>query len=1113
MRSTANRADHTVEGARNEDTLRQAMNAVNQAIAASSGSTVDTATPATPFITDQKPGRFGIRVEMAFDIPFAARKIWVTIVETANPRKKHVTAWHDLTETERDDHYMRRFFDADLKPSTEYGVYMVETQDLAGTRSQLPEHDPEPDAYLVTFATSAVFAVAPETPSLANILLNRPYLADGINGNVEFEYKLWVDHEHVARAGELDLDDAFIRLTTKPFDDESSVEDYHAEFTDERVIEDGKALKIRAILSLGTEYEIKRSFIKYAAGKIPSANPATPIRFFAGGKVADEDADIPEPTFSSITLLDSHNTRVVEHIPNTDGVLLKKNRIEISYDGGTNWETALVENVRAEENLDIAGTYDLVRVIQHKKNRHHDTWLLRATLWGVGRIGVDNHNPKKTTQVANYASFSPSLDDAAAPTSLHTPVVKAKPFGIHIKGVFADVAVDTLQYNEIVIKVVDNAGALIGYLDTATNTLTASEATAKLRIGDNSSKDIIISTAQWIAAFGGPANRNVRVYYYSTNLVGTSAASADSTNLAFSALNLDPASVDTAAPTIPAAPDLIAKPSSIKFKGKRPTSQMNFFVKNEVVIRVKNSGGTILGYIIDQNGGYADNGTSEFKNDLGPDLTHTFNIKRSDVLTLYPLADTGTLEFYHYITNSAGTSAASSARSVSISTWEADPLAPDPAAPSAPAAPNVQEYFGKFTVTADAPASNITTLLEYQYVMSTSSSPPVGDPTVGSEGVLNKKKSGGAVNFQRKMETPVNLFFYVRARNSTAAFWSAYSPATSVSASSISRPLQDGIGSGVPILPERLEINGSSGTGHTSTTFVLPSGASSVDDFYNNMALHVTGASASDRIQSITDYVGSTRTCTVSPGFGSTPSGSVTYEVHRISVTGDRCGRSSTGHDTTHIFLDSGASSVDDFYNAYSIYIPSLASGDRIRKVDNYVGSTRRITVDVAFSGSPSGNLGYILINGSFGTANPDETGIISPAPFRWWLDGETDQDIIEGLLPNDENGFSLTDAELRLHQSNSAGTVKQTYPLKTVTGTTFIVKAPTGYGPVAEIRFRNQYRTGGSDGWSERSCYVRIAKSASAGGTPNYNPDAFTPVLIDFQGEASYPKGRYPTY
>ena len=71
---------------------------------------------------------------------------------------------------------------------------------------------------------------------------------------------------------------------------------------------------------------------------------------------------------------------------------------------------------------------------------------------------------------------------------------------------------------------------------------------------------------------------------------------------------------------------------------------------------------------------------------------------------------------------------------------------------------------------------------------------------------------------------------------------------------------------------------GTAQAGSTSTTIVLASGASSVNDFYNNMTVYISSGPGNGEIKTITDYVGSTRTATVA-AWTTTPTNSSVYEV------------------------------------------------------------------------------------------------------------------------------------------------------------------------------------------------------------------------------------------
>lgn len=69
----------------------------------------------------------------------------------------------------------------------------------------------------------------------------------------------------------------------------------------------------------------------------------------------------------------------------------------------------------------------------------------------------------------------------------------------------------------------------------------------------------------------------------------------------------------------------------------------------------------------------------------------------------------------------------------------------------------------------------------------------------------------------------------------------------------------------------------------TSTTALLATAASAVDDIYNGMELHIVGGLGFGQKRVITDYAGSTRTCTVS-AWSVTPDSTSIYEVGHLSL-------------------------------------------------------------------------------------------------------------------------------------------------------------------------------------------------------------------------------------
>src|SRR5262249_31112934 len=71
-----------------------------------------------------------------------------------------------------------------------------------------------------------------------------------------------------------------------------------------------------------------------------------------------------------------------------------------------------------------------------------------------------------------------------------------------------------------------------------------------------------------------------------------------------------------------------------------------------------------------------------------------------------------------------------------------------------------------------------------------------------------------------------------------------------------------------------------SGTGHSATTFVLGTAASSVDDTYNGMSLYIP---ETGDITKITDYTGATKTCALEKTLPGTPANNTCYMLCRGS--------------------------------------------------------------------------------------------------------------------------------------------------------------------------------------------------------------------------------------
>jgi hypothetical protein len=325
---------------------------------------------------------------------------------------------------------------------------------------------------------------------------------------------------------------------------------------------------------------------------------------------------------------------------------------------------------------------------------------LRAYFYVWNKIGPSDYTVNTMDSLSlpfSSIATDQQSEDSTFPGGLAAPILIAKKDGILAKGIRATTNNRSMLYDELVIEVVDDNGNPITgkplYLDPASSAGggTSTEADARMQVADGNNKFIQIRKNDLVTTWGAdaapPLRRNLRPYYYATNLNsstpfanrGIPAAPPSPGWLPFASLGVDSLGGDTAAVAAPGAPQVIPRSESIKVKVPSPSSNFNQLIKAEAVARVKNVGGGILGYIQDTAAGPAFS-AGEFKNDIGPNLKDMFNWSKTAVVALFTAPTT--IEFYFYITNGFGSSVAGTPTVLTISTWSADSLAGDLAAPS-----------------------------------------------------------------------------------------------------------------------------------------------------------------------------------------------------------------------------------------------------------------------------------------------------------------------------------------------------------------------------------------------------------------------------------------------
>lgn len=440
----------------------------------------------------------------------------------------------------------------------------------------------------------------------------------------------------------------------------------------------------------------------------------------------------------------------------------------------------------------------------------------------------------------------------------------------------------------------------------------------------------------------------------------------------------------------------------------------------------------------------------------------------------------------------------------------ADDALGDTGVPTSLAAPDVQDQFGTLEVSCPRPSANSATIKRYQVILSTQSTAPAGAPTLNLEGV-QKIKYGQGVDFRNKQGSTVTIYFYFRCENDYG--FSGWSPGTSVTGTTIGRPADDVIGTGVPALAMALERNTTSGSGHGLSTFVLDAGANQTLNYYAGMVLHVPSLAAVDKVRNIiaSIFSGGVVTVTIDTSFSGVPGNSIVFEVH-YGLT--LAGKTGSGHTTTAIVLPSSASSVNDFYNGMMLYIPSAAVGEQLQRIISYVGSTRTATVELieaALTAAPANNCGFMLSSGSFGYAVSNGTGVIAPVPHRLWYNDESVMNVGEVILPTGQNAYSLSDFQIQaVRKSNQV--IRSDQKIAITSSGVFQFPAK-GYTPLVRVRFRNAYRGGGaSDGWGPWSYYVPGFLS-TAPPTTAYKPGTYVPIEVDPEAFANLPSGKYVTF
>lgn len=109
---------------------------------------------------------------------------------------------------------------------------------------------------------------------------------------------------------------------------------------------------------------------------------------------------------------------------------------------------------------------------------------------------------------------------------------------------------------------------------------------------------------------------------------------------------------------------------------------------------------------------------------------------------------------------------------------------------------------------------------------------------------------------------------------------------------------------------------------------------------FTGKVIEITYSTGENQCRLITDMTGDV--ATVSPDWGIIPDSTSAYIIHYHS---GRCPKQTQSNVAYHIKLDTGASSIDEFYTSACIKLLYGTGKGQIYKINNYTGSTREVCV------------------------------------------------------------------------------------------------------------------------------------------------------------------------
>jgi len=134
--------------------------------------------------------------------------------------------------------------------------------------------------------------------------------------------------------------------------------------------------------------------------------------------------------------------------------------------------------------------------------------------------------------------------------------------------------------------------------------------------------------------------------------------------------------------------------------------------------------------------------------------------------------------------------------------------------------------------------------------------------------------------------------------------------------------------------------------GSTTTSIVLGIGASTLDNFYVNSVLEISG-----QFVTITNYVGSTQTATITPALAVAPPAGTAYIIREGIPVAE--GTLQVGSTQNNVIFPLSFSTVSGTYVGNFILFTSGSNSGQVRAVTAYDGSTRTATLSAALPTVP----------------------------------------------------------------------------------------------------------------------------------------------------------------